>query len=124
MTVAEAVYHNIITNARDEEVLELVSRSTKDELENHQHDLLTLAVSRRRGSLVTALLARGLRSGFALDAAVWHHDLARVEELLSAGVNPSQGAENTAWAISDDAIANAIAKKRDENYWFHFRPEF
>jgi hypothetical protein len=111
-------------NGGDIDMCAVASGFTKDELENTASDLLMIAVSHRLAELTRVLLEKGLRSGFALDAAVYNRDIGAVNRLLKAGCHPGSNAELVAIRLRETAIAQAIAKKRDELNWFAFRPEF
>lgn len=107
--------HNLVSAA--------VMRMTKETLEDHPADILTIAVTNRNSQVVYALLVKGLRSGHALDAAVYSRDRGIVEQLLHT-CEPSMGAEQLAVRLHELDIAAAIRAKRADREDFRTNADF
>ena len=124
LSVADIVTHIKGAWGNSPQVLESVQTYTKDQLEDHASDLLMLSVTHRMPTLTGALLAKGLRSGWALDAAVFNRDITAVHQLLDAGCTPCEHAELIAERMAETEIVKVISAKREQNTWFQFRAEF
>ena len=63
-----------------------IDKMHRDTLEDTRYDLLLTAVRYGHADAVTALLRKGLRSGYALDEAVRTHKNKIAQQLIDAGV--------------------------------------
>lgn len=118
LTLAEIVDYVKCYSGHLDFVRSSLARLGREEIENHAGDLLMIAVNHRGTEITDMLLDKGLRSGWALDAAVYQNDVEVVKKLLRAGCHPSPAAEAAARRLLNLEIARVIASHRAEKAEF------
>jgi hypothetical protein len=110
-TTAQPVLLKDLIQRREQSALDVIRKMTREQLESFPADLLSASISARFDAATALLLAKGLKSGFAVDAAICMFRSDVLVQLLQAGFRVNKSTLDLALEMRNTVAAGIIRRE-------------